>query len=211
MLLILLIFSACRNPEQTPAAKEGDPAEEQLPSEVKYAAARTYQFSHLSGDTIFFTHGQYYKTHLYETGFIGMVNVGDKAPYLIYSGRDCNECDANLSLYIHSPDDGTLDVSDGQYRMIYPGKVFHYETGELIYESNAFYGEVVNGTRGLIYYTGDFSETGDTLKRTLLIRLDAAGMTDSMWNHHLTLNQTIRLEAAGLCHEIAIKDFTSEP
>jgi hypothetical protein len=53
------------------------------------------------------------KTSLHELRYIDKYN-GNKAPFLILSGRGCDECDANISIYICSPGDVPLKVKNGE-------------------------------------------------------------------------------------------------
>ena len=215
LLLLMLAFgwTACgTSVDQSGLSAPGTTSQETNPERKQEGKADAeYRYIKISGDTIFFTNGQHYKTHLFETEFIGLIDVVGKAPYLIYSGRDCNECDANISLYVHSPDDGVLDVSNGQNRYVYPGKVMHYETGELIYESSCYYGEVLNGIKGVIWYITDHGEADSIYHHTFLLNGKGTELQDTLWKSIKTLSETEALFKAGKCKEIAGETFTSEP
>jgi len=171
----------------------------------------SWEFDRIQHDTLYFKNGDYFKTNLFELKHIGQLPHPRKAPYLIYSGRDCQECDANIALYVHSPDDGLLDVSNGQNRYVYPGKVMHYETGELIYESSCYYGEVLNGIKGVIWYITDHGEADSIYHHTFLLNGKGTELQDTLWKSIKTLSETEALFKAGKCKEIAGETFTSEP
>jgi len=63
-------------------------------------------FDKVRAHTLEFKNGKSYNTDLYDLKYIGQVANNNKAPFLIFSGRECLECDANISIYIHSPANG---------------------------------------------------------------------------------------------------------
>ena len=90
-----------------------------------------WNFKSISGSIINFGNGKPFNTHLYELKYIGQIPNGDQIPFFIFSGRDCNECDAHISIYIHSPKDGKLTIENGQNRYQYPGKESDIEDNSL--------------------------------------------------------------------------------
>lgn len=202
--LLVLLFEV----SVSPAAKSTD-TNTMLPDSV--LVNPNYIVSRVASDTIFFTGGNFFKTGLYETEYIGKVDVGNKAPYLIYSGRYCNECDANLSLYVHSPDDGTPDVSNGNNRYAYPGKVSHYETGKPVTDTRVFYGEVIGRKKGVIWYISEYTETSDTVRTSQMILVSESEPVSYQWKGHAALTSSVQLMNTGRCFEIPGREFTSEP
>jgi hypothetical protein len=73
-------------------------------SEISNAPSE-WLFDKVDGSKLVFKDEQIFETNLFELAYIGQVSIDSKAPYLIFSGRDCNECDANISIYVHSPSD----------------------------------------------------------------------------------------------------------
>jgi hypothetical protein len=65
--------------------------------------------------------GSKFRTTLYELNVIGQLRTAKKILYFILSGRGCDECDANTSIYIHSPSDGAMKNKGEQPRFPYPG------------------------------------------------------------------------------------------
>lgn len=89
--------------------------------------------------------GSKFSTSLYQPKVIGQLRTARKMPYYILSGRGCQECDANTSIYIHSPSDGPMKDEGGQARFAYPGREVSYEDSKPVYEARMFFGDCVAG------------------------------------------------------------------
>jgi hypothetical protein len=168
-------------------------------------------FDKVDSSKLHFKNSKFFDTHLYELKYIGQINSQNKAPFLIFSGRDCNECDANISIYIHSPSDGPLTVEYGQNRYHYPGTERDYETDSLTCISRAFYGQVLENTNGVIWYEKRLLENGKMGNRIFLSKVDKGFIKDTLYEDNGTIEQTISLFKKGLCKEIKGKQFSSEP
>ena len=68
-----------------------------------------------------------------------------KLPYYILSGVGCHGCDANTSIYIHSPSDGPMKDEATQTRYHYPGRESDALDHSLIYAGRMFFGDCVSG------------------------------------------------------------------
>ena len=66
--------------------------------------------------------GRTFHTGVFGPKYIGLLPAKGKAPYLVFSGRSCDECDANRTIYIHSPDDGPMLGGERDPRYTYPGQ-----------------------------------------------------------------------------------------
>jgi hypothetical protein len=170
-----------------------------------------WTFDKVQGSKIIFKDGQIFETNLFELEYIGQVSADNKAPFLIFSGRDCNECDANISIYIHSPSDGRLVVDHGQNRYQYPGKEKDYETDSVLYISRAFYGQVLEDINGVIWYENRLLENGKMGRFVFLSRIDNGSLKDTTYEDTGKLDHTIILKNKGLCKEIKGREYTSEP
>ena len=108
----------------------------------KHSAAnkhKAWQFDKIVGQTIYFKNGKKYETKLYDLKYIGQLQTKHKAPYLILSGRGCDECDAGTSIYIQSPSDGPMKDEAGQTRYEYPGNERDFESNELLLKSHMYF------------------------------------------------------------------------
>jgi hypothetical protein len=95
----------------------------------------------VTGSTLKFKNGDTYDPNLYQLKYIGQIPNDNKAPFLIFSGRNCDECDANISIYIHSPANGKLVVGNGENTYAYPGKQTDFESKKLVFEGRVFMGK----------------------------------------------------------------------
>jgi hypothetical protein len=171
----------------------------------------TWEFDTVQNKSLLFKNGRSFETGLYELEYIGQIPVDKKAPYLIYSGRDCNECDANISIYVHSPSDGKLVIDHGQNRYQYPGTEKDYETSSILYISRAFYGQVLENIKGVIWYENRLLENGKMGRFVFLLQVDNGSLKDSTYEDTGKLDRTINLKRQGLCKEIPGREYTSEP
>jgi hypothetical protein len=175
------------------------------------AQSQEWVFEKVQGTKLLFKNGRAFDTHLFELAYIGQVSVLSKVPYLIFSGRDCSECDANISIYVHSPDDGELDVRRGQNRYLYSGMERDFETDSLLYHSRAFYGEVLNHTKGVIWYETRLLEDNSWGTDVFLLNVSTGTKKDTILTDTNQLKQTLQLLKEGKCKEIVGKKYTSEP
>jgi hypothetical protein len=89
--------------------------------------------------------GSKFQTTLYHLKVIGQLRTVHKLPYYVLSGAGCLECDANISIYIHSPSDGPMKDEGTQPRFSYPGRVISMEDRSVISETRVFLGGCVVG------------------------------------------------------------------
>jgi hypothetical protein len=192
ILTFLLLISSIAGNAQTPLNSKWD-------------------FQSSSGSVLKFKNGKTYDTHLYSLEYIGQIPNGNKAPFLIFSGKDCDECDANISIYVHSSANGKLSIDNGANRYQYPGKEKDYENNELVYESRSFYGQVLKNTFGLIWYQKDLMDNSKWKKSIFLIQINNGVQKEMLLTEADQLNQTLVLLKKGLCKEIKGINYTTEP
>ena len=89
--------------------------------------------------------GSKFQTALYHLKVIGQLRTVHKLPYYVLSGVGCHECDANVSIYIHSPSDGPMKDEGTQPRFSYPGRLTSIEDGSVVSETRVFLGNCVIG------------------------------------------------------------------
>jgi len=71
---------------------------------------------------VVFKDGSRFQTTLFEVRVLGILRTERKVPFLVLEGRGCTDCDANTSIYIHSPSDGAMRGEEAQPRYAYPGR-----------------------------------------------------------------------------------------
>lgn len=170
-----------------------------------------WSFDKVRAQTLQFKSGKSYKTDLYDLKYIGQIANSNKAPFLIFSGRECSECDANISIYIHSPANGHLNVQNGENRYGFPGTIRDYENNQPVSRSRVFYGQVLPDIKGVIWYQEELTVKNTWQKSTFLVNLTDGTKKETKTKGEEKLKLTQQLVAQGLCKEIKGMDITSEP
>jgi hypothetical protein len=160
-----------------------------------------------------FRDGKSFDTHLYNLTYWGQIKTPNtKAPFFVLSGVDCNECDANIAIYFHSPSNGDLVVEHGQNRYEYPGTLRDLETATLYTKSRAFFGEVLDSTFGIVWYETKLLEKGGYGNFIFLSKIVDDKKIDTLFDDNgKYLTQTLALLKARKCQEIKQEDLKTEP
>jgi hypothetical protein len=174
-------------------------------------APSDWTFDKVEKSNIVFKNGQSFETKLFELEYIGQVSSNNKKPYLIFSGCDCQDCDANISIYIHSPLDGAIIVEHGQNRYQYPGTETDYETDSTLCISRAFYGQVLENINGVIWYENRLLENGKMGRIVFLSKIENEKLIDTLYIDNGNLDETLNLLNKRLCIEIQGRKYSSEP
>ncbi|WP_400193027.1 hypothetical protein [Hymenobacter sp. B81] len=211
-LCLLILAGSCtinRETLTTAADESSKPAAK--PAAAAQAQKDAWLFQQVAGSVLKFRDGQEYDTRLLQPAYIGQIANGRQAPYLIFAGRYCNQCDANPGLYIHSPANGTLAVANGQNRYARPGTEHYYADYSPIYRARAFYGQVLDNTKGVIWYQQHRQADNSWRKSVFLVALTPGGQRDTTLADQGQLATTLKLLKQGQCREIEGSDYPSEP
>lgn len=206
--LTIFLFLGCGAKDNSKKLSDS-PVIDRLTPENKIS--NNWTLDKIEGSKLVFKNGQIFETNLFELEFIGQIPVNNKAPYCIFSGRDCEGCDESISIYIHSPSDGQLNVEHGQNRYEYPGTEKDYETDSVLCISRAFYGRVLENKDGVIWYENRLLENGKMARFVFLAHVDNGTLKDTTYDDNGSLNQTLDLLSKELCKEIKGRQYTSEP
>ena len=176
---------------------------------IQFTNGQNQLSARIEDKTIFLNDGQKFETNLFDLNYIGQIENSKSKKYLILSGKQCAECDANISLYIISPADGPMKGESEQERFSYPGKLFDFLDNSLIAEYRTFYGEILNGITGLIWFQKELNNHNEWIESTFLIQVkDGELEFDTITqNINLTLEQVKEQKA----WEITGINSTSEP
>ncbi|MBK8500375.1 MAG: hypothetical protein IPL52_16540 [Flavobacteriales bacterium] len=147
---------------------------------------------------------------LFDRKELGVVTGTDGRTYIVCSGRYCEECDAETAVYVYDLTIGLPDAEENANARMHPGTARDGETREPYYGSRAFFGEVLQGVPGVIWFERSLGATGDMEERTALLDL-SMGMKDSQLQGHALLERTLALATQGKCLEIEGIDRTSAP
>lgn len=168
-------------------------------------------FEKVDRTKLIFKNGQIIDTKLFQLQYIGQIVGEDIEPYLIFSGVDCNQCDANPSIYIHSPNDGELVVGCGENGYGMPGRTYSYLNDSLLYEGRVFYGQVLENKKGVIWYQKELINTGKWETSVFIAEIVDNKKVNQFLIDTTLFKQTLSLLKKGLCKEIEGSDHTSEP
>lgn len=182
-----------------------------LNSKKKKQNTNRWKFESVVGSELKFKNGQKFDTKLYRLKYIGQITNGVSAPFLIFSGSDCDECDENISIYFHSPQNGNLEIKDGKNRYQYPGTERDIENDSLIYTARAFYGQVLPHVNGIIWYQQQLMDDNSLQSSVFMAKLNRGLIIDTMFTDTSKLKQTLNLLKQRKCKEIKGFDYKSEP
>ena len=133
----VVFLSSCNRSSSSPAA----PVHPSAP----HPESRSAVSEENRTGTLDFPGGSKFQTTLYDLKVIGQLRTVQKLPYYVLSGVGCQECDANVSVYIHSPSDGPMKDEGTQPRFDYPGRVISREDKSVISETRMFLGNCLVG------------------------------------------------------------------
>jgi len=77
------------------------------------------------------------ETRLYGVKYYITMKDSNDMPYFVISGKTCEECDENVSIFIFNPND-TLSMVEKLSRYRFPGKQYDYEDRSNINECRLF-------------------------------------------------------------------------
>jgi len=157
--------------------------------------------------------GSRFKTTLYELKVIGQLRSAHKLPFYILSGRGCQECDANTSIYIHSPSDGPMKNEAEQQRFHYPGRELDYEDSSLLYEGRMFFGDCVAlHPNAAVWFQRYLGEDKQWHASVFLAELkDDKLITEELRGELPTVTEAQDAVRKGRCQELPGVDGSSEP
>ncbi len=163
-----------------------------------------WELEKISRNNLEFKNGIIVKTNLYDLTYIKTLYTNSGTPYLIMSGKSCEKCDENPSIFVHNPENGNFDVNEVN-KYVYPGKLFDYLGGKIIFSSRLFIGNCSNENISLIWMQKFYTNTDSTIKENFFVLslLDEA-IKESLYDNFI-------LDENNFCIELEGKDFTSEP
>jgi hypothetical protein len=158
--------------------------------------------------------GSRLQTMLFEVRVLGTLKTVREKLYLVLAGRGCRECDANISIYIHSPGDGSMRNEATQPRYSYPGRETSYEDGKtVLFEARAFLGDCLPAhDNAVVWYEGFRTEAGLWVSGVFV----ATVRNDELKNIRLEpplprVSETLQRVRTGRCREIKGIERHSEP
>jgi hypothetical protein len=201
MALEITLLSLCvlSTPARQSSTNPGGTATDGLPHVV-------------SGHILEWPDGRRFVTTLFGVQVVGQLSATTKLPFLILAGRGCTECDANESIYIHSPSDGPMQPEAGQPRFSYPGKLSSYLDGTLISESRMFWGRCLSGRgAGVAWFQREKQENGTWKPSVYFAELIGDKVESSFLKPPPPIQTILAQVKSSACRELPGRDMTSEP
>jgi hypothetical protein len=137
VVCLIMVLSSCNRPSSHSATGTHSP-------DTRPEAANAVNGETQTGILVL-PDGSKFQTTLNDLKVIGQLRTVHKLPYYVLSGVGCQGCDANVSVYIHSPSDGPMKDEGTQPRFDYPGRVISREDNSVLYETRMFVGNCVVG------------------------------------------------------------------
>ena len=153
-----------------------------------------------------------FQTTLFDVSVLGTLGTARKTPYLVLAGRSCNQCDANTTIYIHSPSDGPMQTESKQPRYAYPGR--ELENGSVpIYEARTFVGNCLPGyDNSVVWHQRSRAKNGRWVPSVFIVSVKSDSLTSTKLERGLPpVSVSLQQVAAGRCLEIKGIDQGTEP
>jgi hypothetical protein len=128
-----------------------------------------WEFERIEGQVLYFKEGRTFKTTLYDLSYIGQLKTKDKAPYLVLSGKTCENCGEYKSIFIHSPSDGEMKSGNEIDRYSYPGKEYEMGFNDPVFESRFFYGQCSPDYENSIIWLQNFQDAEGKWRESLYV------------------------------------------
>jgi hypothetical protein len=158
--------------------------------------------------------GQQFQTTLYEVKVLATLSTERKTPYLVMAGRGCMNCDANTSVYIHSPSDGPMRNEGDQRRHSYPGRLVSYLDGKTpVAQTRMFIGDCVAGyANAVVWYLRERDEHGKWQSGVLIVSVRGDTLSEVLLRNELPpVSQSLQRARKGACKEVPGINGFSEP
>jgi hypothetical protein len=158
--------------------------------------------------------GTRFQTTLFDVRVLGILRTERKAPFLVLEGHGCTECDANTSIYIHSPSDGAMRGEATQPRYSYPGREVSYEDNKtVVYEARTFLGKCLPGNEdAIIWYERGRTKAGGWESGVLVVSVRKDTLSERRLGKPLpSVSQSVSRVLTHECQELAGVERSSEP
>jgi hypothetical protein len=204
ILGIACLISACQNAQHEKS---------QLVVQKAALSLDPWEVEFVEGNRLRFHNGDTFATVLYNMDYIGQLGATDSAaPFLILSGRECRECDANKFIFIHSPANGELKGNYLKQKFPYPGRELAYENGAPVNECRFFFGEILPGVQGAIWHQNTL--VGKKMSpNVLLVQIKDGQLTTQVLKADKMpdLEKTLLQVENGKALELPGEEFYTEP
>jgi hypothetical protein len=183
ILSVLILFVSCSSKEhnKNASAKMTDSTVLDLKQKLNWNLAN------IEGKVLVFDNGEKIETSLFDLKYIGQLKTRSKIPYFILSGRSCNNCDENFSIYIWSPSDGSMKSNGKQPHYSYPGSENDYATNKLVYQNRMFFGACL-GKENCIWVQKSLNDRGEWENSIFIVEVENDVLKEATLNESADMN-----------------------
>ena len=144
------------------------------------------------------------KTKIFDLSYLGELRPSQGAPYFLLSGRPCDDCLDDKTVYAFRP--GIQYGIQKPNAFVYPGKILDPKSRALLFESRAFFGKCLTGKNDV--YVLFQKEKVDKRPRLQTSVFFAEAKMDSLSENLLerklpNIQNTLRLVKKKSCKEIS--------
>ena len=210
LCFVVACLGSCARTNSSPSGNEKVPAASEPTSSTRQKMSAAPEDS---VGILELPDGSKFTTTIYDLKVVGQLRTARKLPYYILSGRGCQQCDENTSIYIHSPSDGSMKGSAGQTRFAYPGREVNHEDGSPVYEARMFFGDCVTShPNAVIWFQRSLGDDKQWHASVFLaqIRNDSL-IYEELQTELPRLGEALEAVRKGQCQELPGADRSSEP
>jgi hypothetical protein len=165
---------------------------------------------------VLFRNGKTFSSGLYEIKYLGQLPIKGKPPLLVLRGRECQECDAPISIFLLPADHQKLSSGSSQESFSYPGKLLGNPAngqvaGAVLDKTRTFFGDCLPSSKRTVVW---FQNLNDSTKANVfVVSIDTEGglIKKSITEDLPPLAYTEKKVREGLCAEIEPMDQTDAP
>lgn len=144
---------------------------------------------------------------LFHKNYIGQIDE-----WLILSGKSCDSCDEQISIYLYPISGESNEDSNSLRKFSYPGKLFNYENDSLIFQSQVFWGKCAeNDESMMIWIQKELTKEGWQTSHFILTFSDNRIIVSKKREGFGTFSELDINSHLGECFEVAPLDQTSSP
>lgn len=162
--------------------------------------------------TIEFRNREQVRSDIVELDFIGQLKARDGAPFNIYSGKRCHNCESNRAIYIHSPTEGRMTTNT--MRLRYPGRLYSRVDGSLVEENRVFFGDCLPGYSAatMVWFTRTRLDRVGWQDQVTLVESQGTSLRQKVLKDPAPLiDSTLDLVEQDRCREIPGAQLSTEP
>ena len=186
-----------------------------IPQTIESTKAEyTSGYKILTGSLVHFKNGKRLWSDLIKMKYIGRLSTDPDSTFLLFSGRSCDPCGENISIFILNPKDDSFRLASKTKRYIYPGNLYAFGPDKRrIREARLFVGDCFYGYYSIaIWYINSKQSSGKWQKSVTIVEIINGKIKSSYLKHPLPdIDETLSFVKGGKCIEVPGREITEEP